>query len=134
MFFKPSSLNTWATKTEKPHFSNGTDYSAFFVAVVLYTHATCCMKNSLTVSFVFLIGFLFCVYPSFVTSPGIDCLAGCSIGKGFPFPYHKIYSGGAVGMPSSAVINYNYLLYDVIFLLVIASAVYLLVKRYVQGK
>lgn len=72
------------------------------------------------------------VYPSFYTSPPIDCLAGCSGIKGLPLNYYD-FSGGAFG--SELNIDMQNLILDVIFWNIVSSIVtFAIAKKLLNSK
>lgn len=66
--------------------------------------------------------------------PGIDCLAGCNIGRGFPLAHTITHTGGIAGVPARTELLQNALLIDLailisLSLLVTAGISYVLTKR-----
>ncbi len=71
----------------------------------------------------------FAIYPSFVSSPGVDCLAGCAVGKGFPMPYVFTHRGGVVGGSTNEQIYYQALAIDIAFLLLVSTLATWVIKK-----
>ena len=83
----------------------------------------------------FVFGILFGIYPSFVSSPGVDCPAGCAIGKGFPIPYKFVHVGGIADAPAVYEISYQALFIDIISIVFFSLLVsFLLVRIFYRNK
>ncbi len=72
---------------------------------------------------VYLVAFLICIYPSFITDPGVDCIAGCRQGKGFPYAFNFSHRGillqGSAGVPNE--IEVGRLLIDYVFVSILGA-------------
>ncbi len=78
------------------------------------------MKRSMLLSLIlFGLGLLIGIYPSFVSKPGFDCVAGCVVGKGFPFPFLFSQVGGVVEESAVTTIQFGSFSLDILLLLVI---------------
>lgn len=87
------------------------------------------VKNSILFLILFAIIFIFAIYPSFVSSPGVDCLTGCVIGKGFPLPYRITHAGGIADFPSTTEIRYPALLIDIAFVFITSLSISFILGR-----
>lgn len=81
------------------------------------------MKKILLFLVVLVIGFYIAIFPSFVILPGVDCIAGCAIGVGFPFIYRTMHGGGIIGMVTPDSINYYLLVANTLIVLFIAIVI-----------
>jgi hypothetical protein len=77
----------------------------------------------------FVIIFLLAIYPSFISSPGVDCLAGCTIGKGFPLPYNVTHIGGIADILPTTEIRYQALAIDTAFVFIVSLFVSFILGR-----
>jgi hypothetical protein len=80
--------------------------------------------------FIFIILVSIFVYPSY-RLPGVDCIAGCAMPKGFPLQYSILHGSGVVGGSSKEFILAN-LIIDLLFWFVIAILVSLIISKLIN--
>jgi hypothetical protein len=93
------------------------------------------LKNFILFFAVFLITFVVCVYPSFVFHPGVDCLAGCVFGKGFPLPAFVSHKGGiATDIPSTIEVRPEVLIINIVFTIIISIVITIILSKILSSK